>query len=134
LTGSAEVADLGITTVDELERHLGDDVVLAAGLVRCVSRDRVRQLAEELEQVRALREEIRARNAAKVAMVTAAAQASIIKGKPVPAGLESLSAADVMREGDFARRLDNAGALRDELAAGGLIFHPLAGLTPDEVD
>jgi hypothetical protein len=47
------------------------------------------------------------------------------RGVPAPAGLENLSAVQLLSAGAAAERLDGAGRRFEEYASGDITFHPL---------
>ncbi|GAB3075424.1 hypothetical protein GCM10027053_46420 [Intrasporangium mesophilum] len=73
-----EVGELGITTLDALEAHIGHERVRrVGGLVRVVPRDVIVELSDQIAECRRRLAEITARNAAKAAELAQAFTAQV---------------------------------------------------------
>jgi predicted RecB family endonuclease len=126
-----ELRELGIASIEDLDRYLGDDVVrVAGGLVRCTTRERAAQLAEELERVRAQWAEIAARNAEKARLAAAKAHAAIPAGAASVPGLDAALSMKVgAGEGPSSRRHDD---FMDSMLRGVSEGYTFGGISDDE--
>jgi hypothetical protein len=114
-------------SIDVLAARLGSEVQVDDIGMRCVTRETARRtLADEREE-EAEREALWQRQRDDTLALAAAQQAAIPAGVAPPAGLENLTAVQLLGAGATAARLDAAGDRFEEFASGDVTFHPIDG-------
>jgi hypothetical protein len=115
------------TTVEELTARLDGEVVRDDVGMRAVPRDvACRLLVAKVEEERRT-QEIWQRQQAELVRRGREAQAGVASGVAPPAGLEGLSAVQLLGLGQAEEKLDTAGARWQELVTGSKLLPPRAG-------
>jgi hypothetical protein len=112
-------------TIDELADRLGEVVVLDDIGRRSCTRETARRLFAADAEAKAEMEALWRRQREKTVQLGREAQASVSRGVPLPAGLEDVTAVQLMGASAAAARLDAAGRRHDEMASGGAYYHPI---------
>jgi hypothetical protein len=110
-------------SVDELAGRVEvvrDDIGL-----RCVTRETARLLIAEKAEADEQREALWQRQQQEVVQRGLEAQAAVAAGVPAPAGLEHMSAVQLLGVASKQERLDAAGDRWEDYASGGITYRPL---------
>lgn len=92
---------------------------------RCTTRDTARRLFAERADVEERQRAAERRTQERLQRQQEELLATIRPGVPAPEGLQDLSALEVMLAGAHDERLEESGRRFDEMASGGLTFHPI---------
>lgn len=112
-------------SVDALAARLDGAVVLDDVGIRCVSRQSARWLIAEKVEAEASQRAHRRRQQGELTRRCAESHAAIPTGIPAPRGVDGVTGLAVLTAADKSARRDAAGQRRDELASGGIVYHPI---------